>query len=224
MKIIIKIFFFLLVFNVNTKANENYSFGLPSYWDNLKEVQKNFYMKGALDAWGYYIWNNAPDSERDLLISQYRYCIEKESKSFQQYMFMLGWNKDENAASEIYKWSSAACSNLSKTKEYKNIKVSKNQPLESVSKKVWLQMSNKDKSSYIAGYVDGSLNTTKSIIKNPNVTREALDHYQDLLNRVNNCFETKGFLNLIPFIIKREINDSYPVAWNISFSMGAFCR
>lgn len=224
MKIIIKIFILIWFFNLHAVANETKSFGLPSYWENLKQVQKDFYMKGALDAWGYYIWNNAPDSERDLLISQYRYCIEKESKNFQQYMFMLGWNKDENAASEIYKWSSAACSNLSKTKEYKNIKVSKNQPLESVSKKVWLQMSNNDKSSYIAGYVDGGLDTTKSIIKNPNVTREALEHYQDLLNRVNNCFETKGFENLIPFIINREFNESYPVAWNISFSTGAFCR
>ena len=224
MKIIIKIFILIWFFNLHAVANETKSFGLPSYWENLKQVQKDFYMKGALDAWGYYIWNNAPDSERDLLISQYRYCIEKESKNFQQYMFMLGWNKDENAASEIYKWSSAACSNLSKTNDYKDIKVNKNQPLENVTQKVWIQMSNENKSSYIAGYVDGSLDTTKSIVENPNVDKEALDYYQDLLNRVNNCFKNNGFDNLIPFIIARELNESYPIAWNISLSMGAFCR
>mgnify|MGYP006079820755 FL=1 len=223
MKIVIKIFFFLILFNVNAKSNENYSFGLPSYWDNLKEVQKNFYMKGALDSMGYYLWNNAPDTERDILISQYRFCIEKESENFQRYMFMLGWNKEENAATEIYKWSSAACSNLSETKEFKDIVIEK-KPLENVIKKVWAELTDKDKAAYIAGYVDGSLDTVKSIIKNPNATKDDVDYYQNSLNTIYKCFEKKGFLNLIPFIIKREINDSYPVAWNISFSMGAFCR
>jgi len=223
MKIIIKIFILVLFFNFNAAANEAKSFGLPSYWDNLKQVQKDFYMKGALDARGYFIWNNAPDSQKDLLISQYRFCIEKKSKDFQQYMFMLGWNKDENAATEIYKWSSAACSNLSETKEFKDIIIEK-KPLENVIKKVWADLTDKDKAAYIAGYVDGSLDTVRSIIKNPNATKDDVDYYQNSLNTIYKCFENKGFLNLIPFIINREINDSYPVAWNISFSMGAFCR
>ena len=137
---------------------------------------------------------------------------------------MLGWNKEENAATEIYKWSSAACTNLSKTQDFKDIVIEKNKPLENVTKKVWAELSDKDKSAYIAGYVDGSLDTTKSIINNPNTTKDDVDYYQDLLNTVYKCFENKGFINLISFIVNREINDSYPVAWNISFSMGAFCR
>ena len=32
------------------------------------------------------------------------------------------------------------------------------------------------------------------------------------------------FESIKKFVIKREINDSYPIAWNISFSLGAFCR
>ena len=127
MKILIKIFVFIIFFNVNTSAAENKIFGSLSYWDNLKQVQKNFYMKGALDAWGYYIWNNANDTQRDLLISQQRFCIEKESKNFQNYMFIFGWSEGDSAASEIYRWSSASCNNLSKTDEYKNIKFSYNQ-------------------------------------------------------------------------------------------------
>ena len=91
-------------------------------------------------------------------------------------------------------------------------------------KKVWAELTDKDKTAYIAGYVDGSLDTVRSIIKNPNATKDDVDYYQNSLNTIYKCFENKGFLNLIPFIIKREINDSYPVAWNISFSMGAFCR
>ena len=63
MKILIKIFTFITFVSFNTSAAENTIFGSPSYWDNLKQVQKDFYMKGALDAWGYYIWNNASDSQ-----------------------------------------------------------------------------------------------------------------------------------------------------------------
>ena len=224
MTILIKIFAFIIFFNVNTYAAENKIFGSPSYWDNLKQVQKNFYMRCALDAWGYYIWNNANDKQRDLLISQQRFCIKKESKNFQNYMFMLGWSEGDSAASEIYRWSSASCNNLAKTDEYKNIKVEKNKPLENVTKKLWLSMSTVDKSSYVAGYIDGSLDTTRSIIKNPDAPKDVLDYYSDLLSRVNECFNGKGLENLIPFVIKRELNDSYPIAWNISFSLGAFCR
>ena len=224
MKILIKIFAFIIFVNVNLSAAENKIFGSPSYWDSLKQVQKNFYMKGALDAWGYYIWNNANDTQRDLLISQQRFCIEKESKNFQNYMFMLGWSEGDSAASEIYRWSSASCNNLSKTDEYKNIKVEKNKPLENVTKKLWLSMSTIDKSSYVAGYIDGSLDTSRSIVKNPDAPKDTIDYYIDLLSQVNECFNNKGLENLIPFVIKREINDSYPIAWNISFSFGAFCR
>ena len=77
MKILIKIFVFIIFFNVNTSAAENKIFGSLSYWDNLKQVQKNFYMKGALDAWGYYIWNNANDTQRDLKSPEHAQKIQK---------------------------------------------------------------------------------------------------------------------------------------------------
>jgi hypothetical protein len=223
MKILIKTFTIIIVLNFNAVANENNFFGLPSYWENLKQVQKDFYMKGALDAWGYYIWNNAPDDKKDLLISQQRFCIKKESKNFQNYVFMLGWDKDDSAATEIYRWSSAACNNLSKTSEYQNIKIQKDKPLENVTRELWLIMSEVDKSAYIEGYVDGSLDTTRSIVNNPDAPKDAINYYKDLLGNVNQCFESKGLKNLTPFIIKRELNESYPIAWNISFSLGAFC-
>ena len=147
MKILIKIFTFITFVSFNTSAAENTIFGSPSYWDNLKQVQKDFYMKGALDAWGYYIWNNASDSQRDLLISQQRFCIKRESKNFQNYMFMLGWSEGDSAASEIYRWSSASCRNLSTTEDYKNTKVEKNKPLENVTNTMRLSNSSIDKTS-----------------------------------------------------------------------------
>ena len=44
MKILIKIFAFIIFVNVNSSAAENKIFGSPSYWDSLKQVQKNFYI------------------------------------------------------------------------------------------------------------------------------------------------------------------------------------
>ena len=83
MKKLLSILFIALLFSGSATADNNKFFADFTYWDDLKKVQKNFYAKGALDAWGYYIWNNAPDNSRDILISQFRYCIEKEFDKFQ---------------------------------------------------------------------------------------------------------------------------------------------
>lgn len=218
---------FLIIFCIFTNkgyANNDKYFGTFIYWDSLKQVQRDFYMKGALDAWGYYIWNNASENEKDLLISQFRFCITKESNNFQTNMYLLGWDEDDNAASEIFRWAFASCNNLSKTDEYKKINPDNNKPIENVTKKIWENLSDIDKSVYVEGYIDGSLAITSMIIKNPDVPKDMLDYYSNLSKKVFDCFEKKGLKKLTPFIIAREINDSYPIPWNVSFSFGAFCR
>jgi len=223
-KFIIKMLLLFILFTNNSKALENRYLASPSYWENLKQIQKDFYMKGALDSWGYYIWNNAPDEIKDLLISQFRFCIKKESQNFQRNMFMLGWDDKDSAASEILRWSSASCGNLIETDDYKKIIPEKNKPIENVTQKLWDDMSDIDKTAYVAGYIDGSLAITNMIMENPDTPKDMLDYYSDLSKKVFDCFEKKGLKKLTPFIIAREINDSYPIPWNVSFSFGAFCR
>jgi hypothetical protein len=218
---------FLIIFYILTNhgnTNNNKYFGTFTYWDSLKQIQKDFYMKGALDSWGYYIWNNALEDEKDLLVSQFRFCISKESKNFQNNMYVLGWEGDDNAASEIFRWVFASCNNLSETDEYKNIFIEKNKPLENVTKEVWYQLSDENKSTYAAGYIDGSLATLKMILENPDAPKDMKDYYQELFNRISKCFEDEGLEKLLPFVIARDVNESYPIAWNVSFSFGAFCR
>ena len=223
-KIFLKLIFIIFLFSQNAMSYQNRYVGSPSYWENLKQLQKDFYMKGALDAWGYYIWNNAPDETRDLFLSQYRFCIEKKSQDFQRNMFMLGWDDKDSAASELYRWSFTSCNILAKTDEYKNITPEKNKPLENVSKKTWLELSNTNKSTYVAGYIDGSLAIISMILEDSQTSNEMRDYYSELSRDVYSCFEEKGLDKIVPFIIARELNDSYPVPWNVSMSFGAFCR
>jgi hypothetical protein len=224
LKIILKLLVIFFLFSQNAMSYQNRYIGSPSYWEGLKQLQKNFYMKGALDAWGYYIWNNAPDETRDLFISQYRFCIEKKSQDFQRNMFMLGWDDKDSAASELYRWSFASCNILAESDEYKKIIPEKNKPLENVNKENWLELSNTNKSTYVAGYIDGSLAIISMILADTETPKDMKDYYTNLSNDVYSCFEKKGLDKAIPFIIARELNDSYPIPWNVSFSFGAFCR
>ena len=55
----------------NAYANKNNKFFADfTYWDNLKKVQKDFYAKGALDSWGYHIWNQATPQSSLIKINQ----------------------------------------------------------------------------------------------------------------------------------------------------------
>ena len=52
MKKLLSILFIALLFSGSATADNNKFFADFTYWDDLKKVQKNFYAKGALDAWG----------------------------------------------------------------------------------------------------------------------------------------------------------------------------
>tara|TARA_X000000950_G_scaffold261599_1_gene332004 strand:- start:856 stop:1539 length:684 start_codon:yes stop_codon:yes gene_type:complete len=224
MKILLSILFISLLFCGSATADKNKFFADFTYWDNLKKVQKNFYAKGALDAWGYYIWNNAPDNSRDILISQFRYCIEKEFDRFQTNMFMLGWEEGDNAANEIFRWSSAVCSNLSKTEEYKNIKIEKNKPIENITRNAWKKLDNTNKKVYLAGYTDGALSVTRMILSDQNAPQDMKDYYTKVIKHIYNCFENKGISEYANFAINYKIDKGYPIPWNMSFSLGNFCK
>ena len=216
--------FIALLFSGSATADNNKFFADFTYWDDLKKVQKNFYDKGALDAWGYYIWNNAPDNSRDILISQFRYCIEKEFDKFQTNMFMLGWEEGDNAANEIFRWSSAACSNLSKTEEYKNIKIEKNKPIENVTRSTWKKLDNTNKKVYLKGYTDGALSVTRMILADQNAPQDMKDYYTKVIKHIYNCFQNKGIDEYANFAINYKIDKEYPIPWNMSFSLGNFCK
>ena len=213
-----------LLLSGNAYAKDNRYFGNFTYWDNLKKVQKDFYAKGALDSWGYYIWNQAPDKQRDELISQFRYCADKDFQSFQQYMFLMGWDEGDNAADEVYKWSTAACENLSKTDGYKNLKVEKNKPIENINLTIWKQLDKTNKKVYLAGYTDGAISIVRSTIANKDAPQEARDHYTKLLNSIYKCFDTKGIDAYADFAIAEKIDKSFPIPWNMTFSLGKFCK
>lgn len=224
MKKFLSILVLSLLLSGSATADNNKFFADFTFWDNLKKVQKNFYAKGALDAWGYYIWNNAPDNSRDILISQFRYCIEKEFDRFQTNMFMLGWEEGDNAANEIFRWSSAVCSNLSKTEEYKNIKIEKNKPIENVTRSAWKKLDNTNKKVYLAGYTDGALSVTRMILADQNAPKDMQDYYTKVINHIYNCFENKGISEYANFAINYKIDKGYPIPWNMSFSLGNFCK
>ena len=214
-----------LLLSGNAYANKNNKFFADfTYWDNLKKVQKDFYAKGALDSWGYHIWNQAPDQQKDKLISQFRYCIEKEFQFFQKNMFLLGWDDGDNAADEIFNWSAAACSNLSNTDGYKNIKVEKNKPIENVNIDIWKQMDKTNKKEYLAGYTDGAISIVRMTIANENAPQEMKDYYKNLLNIIYKCFDSKGIETYAKFAIAKKIDKSFPIPWNMTFALGNFCK
>lgn len=224
MKFFLKLIIFTLFIIFKAFSFDAKIFVAPGSWLEMEQEQKDFYMKGALDAWGYFVWNSAPDTQRDLFISQYRTCIEKESSGFQKNLFLYGWEEGESAASDLYKWVNSTCTLLLEKKEFQNIKIQKNKPLESVTRNEWTQLSNTNKSFYVSGYIDGHLDITRTVINDSNAPKDMIKYYQEMSNEVFRCFTNKGLDNTIPFILSREINDSYPIPWNISFSLGAFCR
>ena len=76
----------------------------------------------------------------------------------------------------------------------------------------------------MAGYTDGAISVVRSTIANKDAPQEARDHYTKLLNSIYKCFDTKGIDAYADFAIAEKIDKSFPIPWNMTFSLGKFCK
>ena len=205
MKKVLYIIFLVLFFN-NTLSAAEFIYGTPTYWDNLNQNEKVYYANGVLDAGGY--------------------CIKKKFNNFQNYMYMLGWERGASSAGELMKWVQSSCSLMEENNEYKGIKIQKNKPIQNVTLRDWKRLPKNHKEIYIEGYIDMAIYSTYSSANQSDAPKDYQEYYKKLLVRIKKCFKSKNMNDLPIFTINRfdEFDKLLLLPWNVSISFGKFCK
>jgi|TARA_B100000586_G_C20078775_1_gene414365 hypothetical protein len=225
MKKALSIIFLALFFTNNLTAAE-FIYGTPTYWSNLNQNEKDYYAKGVLDAWGYEIYNQAPDKQKDELIAKFRHCIKKNFNNFQNYMYMLGWDGGTSSAGELMKSVQGSCNLMEENNEYKGIKIQKNKPIQNVTLSDWTQLPKNYKEIYIEGYIDMAIFSIYNAASRSDAPKDYQEYYKKLLVRIKKCFKSKNMNDLPIFTINRfdEFDKLLLLPWNVSISFGKFCK
>jgi hypothetical protein len=225
MKKALSIIFLALFFTNNLTAAE-FIYGTPTYWSNLNQNEKDYYAKGVLDAWGYEIYNQAPDKQKDELIAKFRHCIKKNFNNFQNYMYMLGWDGGTSSAGELMKSVQGSCNLMEENNEYKGIKIQKNKPIQNVTLRDWKRLPKNHKEIYIEGYIDMAIYSTYSSASQTDAPKDYQEYFKNLLIRIEKCFKNKNMQDLPSFTINRfdEFDKHLLLPWNVAISFGKFCK
>jgi len=209
------------------QAGENLPFVRPYQWSEFTEREREIYVKAVLETWSFSLYRMPDQQQSAADFSAFTACAETEKASRFIFLLYLSGEVDKPVVSHIFDKTPLIC------KEYTNKGDGSWRPVRLIQQGDWRKYNDKEKKSYVKGYVDFShflwnRMATHLESKDKSTLDQAALRSLNKLKKdqegLGKCMDEIGIEGLLRTISSQKIEWQYPLPWSVATALGNTCK